>query len=176
MVIFPPAADVVSTGDPGPLGLAGLVATAPDRCEPSKNDPISSPAAATPIPIARGTGFIATIMATLPVLRPAASQTRAGSRRFRCKRLSVLVRDHVEHDEDDGEKSKRAEDPGALILERGNLPDPRCQLARHTFVEGEVPADEERESSKHGDVERGLLAHGTKNGTPSIVRQRQMRR
>src|SRR5258707_11309213 len=53
-VIFPPAADAVSTTDPDPPGLAVPLAAAPDRPEPSKNEPMSSPAAATPIPIARG--------------------------------------------------------------------------------------------------------------------------
>src|SRR5260221_7443407 len=83
-VISPPVADEASTParePPPPLMVS--VAAAPDRAEPSKNEPIRSAAVAAPIPIARGTGFIATIMAPLPVLRPAAIQTRAGSRRFR---------------------------------------------------------------------------------------------
>src|SRR5262250_2006468 len=142
---------------PEPPLLVVPVAAEPDRAEPSKNEPMRRAAAATPIPIAREAGFIATLMSLLPVLRPPAIQTRAGSRRFR---LYASSRDHVQHDdEDDREEGHCGEDAAAQLPERGDLLDSRCQLTRDTLVEGEVPPDEERKSCKHGDVQRGLLAH-----------------
>lgn len=83
--------------------------------------------------------------------------------------------DDVQNDgEDHGEQSKRGEVAVPSTAQHGDLPQAGGQFGGVTTILRIVPPDEERNCREYGDVERGMLAHGVKNGMLAILRQRQI--
>src|SRR5262245_21480271 len=185
-VIFPPASEAVRATPrdpyPGPpvLALADWPVVVPgDVADPSKNAPASSAAAAAPIKIGRYAGLTATFMAALPVCvcsRLRRTPAVTGSCCLPSPAALVVMMpggDDVQHDgEDHRKQGKRGEVPVASAPQHRHLPQPGGQFRGESTVKGIVPADEDRNSREHGDVERGVLAHAVKNGMTTISRQR----